>query len=110
GPSRAAGSSNYIEIGQSSNWLRTDRGTSLKASRRQARHIHNPDRVRGGQRHDLQQFVDAAAHFERILGNLRSKHRNVVIIEIAAESGRWAALLSNSDKSGIQVQPDCERC
>jgi hypothetical protein len=80
------------------------------ASRRQARHIHNPDRVRDGQRHDLQQFVDAAAHFERILGNLRSKHRNVVIIEIAAESGRWAALLSNSDKSGIQVQPDCERC
>jgi hypothetical protein len=29
GPSRAVGSSNYIEIGQSSNWLRTDRGTSL---------------------------------------------------------------------------------
>src|ERR1700719_412295 len=29
GPSRAAGSSNYIEIGQSSNWLRTDRGASL---------------------------------------------------------------------------------
>jgi hypothetical protein len=27
-PSRAVGSSNYIEIGQSSNWLRTDRGTS----------------------------------------------------------------------------------
>jgi hypothetical protein len=25
----AVGSSNYIEIGQSSNWLRTDRGTSL---------------------------------------------------------------------------------
>src|ERR1700692_4115559 len=30
GPSMAVGSSNYIEIGQSSNWLRTDRGTSLK--------------------------------------------------------------------------------
>ena len=29
GPSRAVGSSNYIEIGQSSNWLRTDRGASL---------------------------------------------------------------------------------
>src|ERR1700738_4030236 len=29
GPSMAVGSSNYIEIGQSSNWLRTDRGTSL---------------------------------------------------------------------------------
>src|ERR1700720_3227718 len=29
GPSRAVGSSNYIEIGQSSNWLGTDRGTSL---------------------------------------------------------------------------------
>jgi hypothetical protein len=29
GPSRAAGSSNYIEMGQSSNWLRTDRGASL---------------------------------------------------------------------------------
>ena len=29
GPSRAAGSSNYIEIGQSSNWLRTDRAASL---------------------------------------------------------------------------------
>src|SRR6202011_4002850 len=28
GPSMAVGSSNYIEIGQSSNWLRTDRGTS----------------------------------------------------------------------------------
>src|ERR1700736_3753197 len=28
GPARAVGSSNYIEIGQSSNWLRTDRGTS----------------------------------------------------------------------------------
>src|SRR5207344_3156978 len=26
GPSREVGSSNYIEIGQSSNWLRTDRG------------------------------------------------------------------------------------
>jgi hypothetical protein len=29
GPSRAVGSSNYIEIGQSSNWLQTDRVTSL---------------------------------------------------------------------------------
>src|SRR3984893_14296341 len=29
GPSMAVGSSNYTEIGQSSNWLRTDRGTSL---------------------------------------------------------------------------------
>src|ERR1700730_9260017 len=29
GPSMAVGSSNYIEIGQSSHWLRTDRGTSL---------------------------------------------------------------------------------
>jgi hypothetical protein len=29
GPSREVGSSNYIEIGQSSNWLRTDRGASL---------------------------------------------------------------------------------
>src|ERR1700738_2776205 len=29
GPSMAGGSSNYIEIGKSSNWLRTDRGTSL---------------------------------------------------------------------------------
>src|ERR1700738_4542714 len=29
GPSRAVGSSYYIEIGQSSNWLRTDRGESL---------------------------------------------------------------------------------
>src|ERR1700730_13826784 len=29
GPSMAVGSSNYIEIGQSSNWLRTDRVTSL---------------------------------------------------------------------------------
>jgi hypothetical protein len=29
GPSMAVGSSNYIEIGQSSNWLRTDRGASL---------------------------------------------------------------------------------
>src|SRR3984893_6217151 len=29
GLSMAVGSSNYIEIGQSSNWLRTDRGTSL---------------------------------------------------------------------------------
>src|ERR1700737_2013248 len=29
GPSIAVGSSNYIGIGQSSNWLRTDRGTSL---------------------------------------------------------------------------------
>src|ERR1700730_8565482 len=29
GPSMAVGSSNSIEIGQSSNWLRTDRGTSL---------------------------------------------------------------------------------
>src|ERR1700719_5047098 len=29
GPSMAVGSSNYIEIGQSSNLLRTDRGTSL---------------------------------------------------------------------------------
>src|SRR5580693_1564009 len=29
GPSRAVGSSNSIEIGQSSNWLRTDRGASL---------------------------------------------------------------------------------
>ena len=29
GPSMAVGSSNYIEIGQSSKWLRTDRGMSL---------------------------------------------------------------------------------
>src|ERR1700730_17874322 len=29
GPSMAVGSSNYIEIGQSSSWLRTDRGMSL---------------------------------------------------------------------------------
>src|ERR1700730_7961918 len=29
GPSMAVGSSNYIEIGQSLNWLRRDRGTSL---------------------------------------------------------------------------------
>src|ERR1700731_1730440 len=33
GPSRAVGSSNYIEIGQSSNWLRTDRGASLNVGR-----------------------------------------------------------------------------
>src|ERR1700738_2787416 len=34
GPSMAVGSSNYIEIGQSSNWLRTDRGTSLNVGAR----------------------------------------------------------------------------
>ena len=32
GPSMPVGSSNYIEIGQSSNWLRTDRGASLNGA------------------------------------------------------------------------------
>src|SRR6478672_70688 len=32
GPSMAVGSSNYIEIGQSSNWLRTDRGMNVGVS------------------------------------------------------------------------------
>src|SRR6266403_900242 len=52
GPSRAAGSSNYIEIGQSSNWLRTDRGASLNvgASTQETSRCHGSSEAgaRGG--------------------------------------------------------------
>src|SRR3984893_5560709 len=50
GPSMAVGSSNYIEIGQSSNWLRTDRGTSLNvgASTQGRSRCHGSDAVARG--------------------------------------------------------------
>src|SRR3984893_18861471 len=42
GPSRAAGSSNSIEIGQSSNWLRTDRGAFFERRRVDAGNVTLP--------------------------------------------------------------------
>src|ERR1700730_220737 len=50
GPSRAAGSSNYIEIGQSSNWLQTDRGASLNvgASTQETSRCHGSSEAGAG--------------------------------------------------------------
>src|SRR6202022_1882749 len=49
GPSMAVASSNYIEIGQSSNWLRTDRGRSLHVgvSTRGRSRCHGPGAAAG---------------------------------------------------------------
>ena len=73
GPSRAVGSSNYIEIGQSSNWLRTDRGASLNvgASTQETSRCHGSSEA-GARGRDCdaflktEQLASCAAELQRV--------------------------------------------
>src|SRR6202022_4583325 len=64
GPSMAVGSSNYIEIGQSSNWLRTDRGASLNvgASTQETSRCHGSSEA--GARGDVGFIMSRRAQLE----------------------------------------------
>src|ERR1700730_7033747 len=88
GPSRAAGSSNYIEIGQSSNWLRTDRGAFLNVGAS----TQGTSRCHGSSGAGARGTSDRCDQKTRHLGlnDVRpvDLHRALPILELAANGSR----------------------
>src|ERR1700730_12098262 len=88
GPSRAVGSSNYIEIGQSSNWLRTDRGAFLNvgASTQGTSRCHGSSGA--GARGTCNRCDQKTRHLGLNGGRLVELHRDWAVIELPANGSR----------------------